>query len=126
MVSNKQIAENLGKHAATSVEAAVTQKCRDLFEQQLAPKFASSMESSTKQVGQIFSTGTSEYLRALDAHSKHVSDRQQTKIDAHITNVQSQLTANQAEIQKIVRDVLKSELTGNVAFQPTSGKLWML
>ena len=120
MVTNKQLTDQLGKQAAACVETVVNQKCRELFEQQLAPRFANSVENSSKQVGHAFSTGTAEYLKALEAHGKATNDKHKGLLDAHVNTVQKQLGNNQSEIQKIVRETVKVEMMGEllVVFWP--------
>ena len=54
ILSSKQLSETIGKQAAASVETVINQKCRELFEQKLAPQFARAMEESTKQVAHVF------------------------------------------------------------------------
>ncbi|XP_075242831.1 enhancer of mRNA-decapping protein 4-like isoform X2 [Convolutriloba macropyga] len=111
IVSSKQISDQIGKQAATCVETAVSNKCRELFEQKLAPQFNRAIEESVKQVGHVFQSGTSEYLRALEAHGKQQSDHSQKHLDSHVNAVQKQMGSNQGEIQRIVKETVKAELS---------------
>jgi len=112
IVASKPVGDAIGKQAATSVEAAVSQKCRELFEHKLAPQFSRAMEESVKQVGTVFQTGTGEYLRGLEAHGKMQGDKYQSQLEAHVNTVQKQLGSNQSDIQKIVKETVKAELGG--------------